>query len=407
MKYKIPKMQLGNVINYQGTKYKDGSTYFQGNTGIHTGKQAVVLPEVSITPQQSASNIYNSVEAQMKRFHNPYLTDKPLSGADPIGQFIVEGAVLNPAFKLTGKAVLYGAGRLGSNWARAKMISGALDKGLTESTLSAGANVVKPELSTKQFNLSQFPRRLGMYTKDMVNYADDKLNYNIRRKLDVVPESNNKALEDGNTWLKNWINNPVTQNKVRDINFMRSDVLNPESVKSEFGKGLTSERGKSTYICNDIYDNTVTPYMKPSHVKTVAIHEGTHGWAQHDRLFNDYGINGRSFRDLILKGIKEKPSWLEQEDYNYYTDPGEMHARLMEIRAFNNIKPDSNISLNQAKSIINKRDSRVNWMFWDMITPEWLSNAHKIMPVAAGAAVAPKLINKNKSGGLIKKDNKV
>ena len=91
---KLKKYQIGDVTQYQGTRYKDGDTYFTGNTGIHTGKQAVVLPEISITPQQSASNIYNSVEAQMKRFHNPYLTDKPLSGADPIGQFIVEGAVL-------------------------------------------------------------------------------------------------------------------------------------------------------------------------------------------------------------------------------------------------------------------------------------------------------------------------
>lgn len=51
MKYNIPKLQLGNVINYQGTKYKDGTTYFQGNTGIHTGKQAVLLPNVDVKPK--------------------------------------------------------------------------------------------------------------------------------------------------------------------------------------------------------------------------------------------------------------------------------------------------------------------------------------------------------------------
>ena len=92
MKYKIPKMQLGNVINYQGTRYKNGDTYFQGNTGIHTGKQAVVLPEVSTTPLQSIQNIMN--EFKQTPTFKVYEKDKPLSGTDPVGQFIVEGAVL-------------------------------------------------------------------------------------------------------------------------------------------------------------------------------------------------------------------------------------------------------------------------------------------------------------------------
>jgi hypothetical protein len=50
-----------------------------------------------------------------------------LSPVDPVGEFYVAGNVLDIPIKTLGKAGLYGLGRLGNNWARAKLISGALD----------------------------------------------------------------------------------------------------------------------------------------------------------------------------------------------------------------------------------------------------------------------------------------
>ena len=123
---KLKKYQTGGVTQYQGTKYKNGDTYFVGNTGIHSGSQAVLLPEIQVTPQSSISNIKRELlQSPMAKL---YAKDQPLSGTDPIGQFIVEGAALNPVFKLAGKAALYGAGRLGSNYARAKLLSGAMQE---------------------------------------------------------------------------------------------------------------------------------------------------------------------------------------------------------------------------------------------------------------------------------------
>lgn len=117
--------------NYTATKNKEGNIYLENNNlaGIHTGNKAVLLPEIVSTPQKSVQNIIKDMRDNNK-FNNPYATDKPLSGADPIGQFIVEGAALNPVFKLAGKAVLYGAGRLGSNYAKAKIISSAMDNSI-------------------------------------------------------------------------------------------------------------------------------------------------------------------------------------------------------------------------------------------------------------------------------------
>lgn len=70
-----------------------------------------------------------------------------MSGTDPVAQFLVEGVALGPAFKLAGKGALYGLGRYGSgaaqNWARAKVISGAMDKALGNSAIPAASLLPK------------------------------------------------------------------------------------------------------------------------------------------------------------------------------------------------------------------------------------------------------------------------
>lgn len=83
-----------------------------------------------------------------------------MSGTDPVGQFLVEGVALGPAFKLAGKGVLYGLGRYGSvaaqNWARAKVISGAIDS----TTPKFGIPIFNVESSTIPYSQSQqlFPK---------------------------------------------------------------------------------------------------------------------------------------------------------------------------------------------------------------------------------------------------------
>lgn len=51
-------------------------------------------------------------------------------GTDPIMQMYVEGVTLNPVFKAIGTTGLYGLGRLGNNWARAKLISNTMNQSL-------------------------------------------------------------------------------------------------------------------------------------------------------------------------------------------------------------------------------------------------------------------------------------
>ena len=46
-----------------------------------------------------------------------------VSGTDPVGETYVSGIAMNPIFKAVGNSILYGLGKLGNTWARAKIVS--------------------------------------------------------------------------------------------------------------------------------------------------------------------------------------------------------------------------------------------------------------------------------------------
>ena len=49
-------------------------------------------------------------------------SEKPLSGADPLGQFFVEGAALSPVFRLAGRGLQYPLAQMGNRTARTKIM---------------------------------------------------------------------------------------------------------------------------------------------------------------------------------------------------------------------------------------------------------------------------------------------
>ena len=145
MKYKIPKMQLGSVLNprtISGTKSKSGNIQWEDNFDITTpDKQAVMLPGVTVTPSISIGNLQREVDEWNKKYPQstsevPIVAkltgDKQLftrtpkvmgmSGADPVGQFIVEGAILGkPTQYILDKGLTAAVGKtsgelLGQAW---------------------------------------------------------------------------------------------------------------------------------------------------------------------------------------------------------------------------------------------------------------------------------------------------
>lgn len=118
MKYNIKKHQLGGtVLNSRvvsGLKNKDGRIGWDSNFNItQPNKQAVLLPNITVTPSTSNTNLQEEAEQWNKKY--PQTTSEvpliarpngdrlsmqhqskiiPVSGTDPIGQFIVEGVAL-------------------------------------------------------------------------------------------------------------------------------------------------------------------------------------------------------------------------------------------------------------------------------------------------------------------------
>ena len=65
-----------------------------------------------------------------------------VSGSDPIGESYVSGVVMNPVIKAIGNGILYGLGKMGNTWARAKVVSKNLLNGKYNNI-----DNTKPELS--------------------------------------------------------------------------------------------------------------------------------------------------------------------------------------------------------------------------------------------------------------------
>ena len=75
-------------------------------------------------------------------------SEKSLSGADPLGQFFVEGAALSPVFRLAGRGLQYPLAQMGNRTARTKIMERTFNQNFLPEgkTLSYGADGVAHNL---------------------------------------------------------------------------------------------------------------------------------------------------------------------------------------------------------------------------------------------------------------------
>lgn len=197
MKYKIQKAQLGSVLNprtISGTKSKSGNIQWENNFDITTpGKQAVMLPGVTVTPSISIGNLQREVDEWNKKYPQstsevPIVAkltgDKQLftrtpkvigmSGADPVGQFIVEGAILGkPTQYILDKGLTAAVGKtsgelLGQAW-------GGIKKGVNSSINFAQTTrnnyIDINNLNKFAFKYQYKVPRLNIFQPDKINNA--------------------------------------------------------------------------------------------------------------------------------------------------------------------------------------------------------------------------------------------
>lgn len=149
-----------NLKNIYLPKYQyDGGTggnpWIPKGTKVPTENSKEVI--VSMQPRTTYIGYGNQPEATKPAYHEPinpqtgrpytvYEKDLPLSGTDPVGQAIVEGAALGPIFKglgwLGGKALNFAMPYIGramkpvTNWFAAKALSNSIDDAVATPTFS-------------------------------------------------------------------------------------------------------------------------------------------------------------------------------------------------------------------------------------------------------------------------------
>ena len=244
-------------------------------------------------------------------------------------------------------------------------------------------------------------------------------------------KSNKKAVDEGNEWLNNWINNPITQKKIdfdwkpynSRTNFLKDELdLGYEQAKTfvpaskeyplsnqfkELIKGRDNihidNKGVS-YIHSDNplfridldpfsykdiekFPRTAgswisrNPFMSQTQRASTTVHEGVHDWVT-DFLLKNSGqkdnilktLEPSSFEKLVKWKNKEKLS-KEDEYIGYLANPTEVHARIMQLRKQFDMTPEESVQITSeiAQKIMNtvkrlpKKEQVVDPKFFDII----------------------------------------
>lgn len=251
----------------------------------------------------------------------------------------------------------------------------------------------------KQATESKTKRKLSQKIQDLDSLLGEGLGYLVNNK------NTQKQIDEGNTWLKNWIGAPETQAKIdtdfeyvrdralnnpspwgmmdaHDLAYMQAKSFEPNSkmfpLKKQFRDyrnskspihssnfGVSYLHGQDPYVRHAVNNDTYTPFERygswisrspfTKDKVSTTIHEGTHDWVGDFALTNsgqkasiesnytkEQLDNLRQWQDLKSKGIKPETVMGNKKTYEaYMSDPTEVHARIMELRKHFNLTPKS------------------------------------------------------------------
>jgi len=246
------------------------------------------------------------------------------------------------------------------------------------------------------------------FITDAATFGDQLLGNVFRNK------TNKKAIEEGNQWLKQWIDNPVTQAKMLedwrpytqrignrykddyDLGLEQARTFVPNSKEYSLTKQLEElTRGKrnvhsdeSGFNAGVSYLHYDTPYKRAGMInevsgprdnnswisrstlipqnlrKSVTIHEGTHDWTS-DFLLNNSNQTPDILNTLSPKVRKIQQEWktLSREGKDpsqvmgksksylgYLANPTEVQARIMQLRNHFNLTPEASLNLTKKEA---------------------------------------------------------
>ena len=112
----IPKYQNPwGTLNYRGPQYSEVLSQIKSENPLAYKR---LLTERAKSKQPHSEVVIDDEGNTVTNVGAGYM-----SGTDPLGEMYVSGVALDPAFKWLGKQALWGLGKTGNNWARAKLIS--------------------------------------------------------------------------------------------------------------------------------------------------------------------------------------------------------------------------------------------------------------------------------------------
>lgn len=272
----------------------------------------------------------------------------------------------------------------------------------------------------------------------------------------IKGSKNRKAIEEGNTWLKNWIADPITQNKIENdlvwasqrndqygLGYQQAKSFTPISKEYPFSQQLkdlfsgnphihSTNYGVSSFHKQDPYKRIMSetlnnpkmgsfisriPSKSSAQRLSTTIHEGTHDWAS-DYLLRESG-QADFIKDLYSDNLKKSMA-SGTYDYSpkafhmeYLARPTEMHARIMQLRNLLKMTPEQSTMVTPeiAEDIIRKIEIPENAKFVD---PKFLDVIDKdpkklaalfnrLWVAPAATALGASQLQKKKNGGWLNK----
>lgn len=182
----VPKLQDGKKLKFAKYTPKTEVDKLRVSNGLQTQEQLQQnLKQINKKLRKKLDNMSHEERMELARRNSPHsevvaYKDKNgkvhssinpsagnMSNADPVGEFVIAGAALNPAFKLAGRGIEYGLARYGTNqaknWARGRIISRNLNDNINKSSLSAPTftPTVRTKLGDVEINNPQLAYRQG------------------------------------------------------------------------------------------------------------------------------------------------------------------------------------------------------------------------------------------------------
>ena len=246
-----------------------------------------------------------------------------------------------------------------------------------------------------------------------LGYDAAALSYALGKGLSKVPSlvkqnSNVVKKQKGLTWLKDWYNDPITIQKLKELKqydnltsnneaVIYSDQIHPgkrwspedvNRLKLSKSDDLTTSLSHYDTMNNDgsiIYGDTYVGKMVPQ--KSTAIHEGTHQLTHNGGFFNKFT------EDLLQQGFKKNkdevlPGWSGKIDKSYWTSPTEIHARISEIRNKLGLKPSDVVTKKMLNKVFMTLEGleMLPYIKNKSLFLETLNKIPAVLPVAIGAS---------------------